>query len=77
MIAPLGFSTVDNKFYRSAYPSLKTQPFISQLNLRTMICLNPADIRDDLRNFAKESNIRLISVDIGMNQVGSIKLVLV
>lgn len=65
---PLGFSRVESNIYRSAYPSRKTFPFLSTLNLKSMICLNPFDLRLDLKEYLDSKSISLFAVDIRINQ---------
>lgn len=67
-IPPLSFSIVEDNIYRSSYPSNKTLPFLKTLNLRSLICLYPSDIRQDLRDFASKNNITLFEVNVGHNQ---------
>ncbi len=68
MFPPLSFSRVRDGIYRSAYPSKRTFPFIAKLNLKALICVNPSDIRSELRDYAAENSIKLFAVDIGHNQ---------
>jgi protein tyrosine/serine phosphatase len=58
--------------YRSAYPADITHPFLRTLNLRTMICLNPSDVRESLQKFVLAEGITLVMADIGNNQVGKV-----
>jgi hypothetical protein len=68
LIPPLSFSRVDTGIYRSAYPSTKSLPFIQSLHLKTAICLNPSDLRDELKEFAAANGIQLVAIDVGWNQ---------
>ena len=68
LCAPLGFANLTTGVYRSAYPRKKTWKFIKSLNLKSMICLSPSDLKDDLIDFCKEDGIDLIQHDIGHNQ---------
>lgn len=65
---PLGFSRVADGVYRSAYPGTRTLPFLSSLNLRSLVCLNPKDVRSELRDYAKQHSLRLFEGDVGVNQ---------
>jgi len=65
---PLGFARVGEGIYRSAYPASKTLPFVKTLQLRSMVCLYPKDIRSDLREYAEQNGIKIIEADIGANQ---------
>ena len=67
-LVPLYFSAVDAKVYRSSYPARKSLPFIEQLHLKSMVCLNPSDLKSDLRDFCRESNISLFEKNVGFNQ---------
>ena len=68
LCAPLGFSNVSTGIYRSAYPRKKTFTFIRTLKLKSMICLSPSDIRDDVTEFCKDNGINLVQNNIGHNQ---------
>eukprot|EP00428_Durinskia_dybowskii_P066570 CAMPEP_0170370714 /NCGR_PEP_ID=MMETSP0117_2-20130122/8654_1 /TAXON_ID=400756 /ORGANISM="Durinskia baltica, Strain CSIRO CS-38" /LENGTH=165 /DNA_ID=CAMNT_0010625499 /DNA_START=46 /DNA_END=543 /DNA_ORIENTATION=+ len=68
LIAPLGFSKVQDGIYRSAYPAAKSLNFISQLNLKSMVCLNPNDIKPELEEYCNENLITLFKSDIKYNQ---------
>ncbi len=67
-VTPLGFSQVDEGCYRSAYPTQACLGFIETLNLKTVIALQPEDLRAELRDFCAKSNITIIEADIGLNQ---------
>lgn len=43
-------------------------PFLEKLNIKTMICLCPADLRADLVSYADAFQINLQSFDIKVNQ---------
>ena len=66
--APLSFARVEDGIYRSAYPTQKSLEFISQLKLKSMVCLNPSDIRQELRNYAESRSISLVECNVGCNQ---------
>jgi tyrosine-protein phosphatase SIW14 len=66
--APLGFAYVSPGIYRSAYPRKKTWSFIESLRLKSMICVSPSDIKDDLIDFCKVKGINLVLNNIGHNQ---------
>jgi tyrosine-protein phosphatase SIW14 len=68
LFLPLSFSRVDNGVYRSSYPAYRTFPFIKTLKLKSMVCLSPSDIRQDLKSFASENDITLFESEIGHNQ---------
>ena len=65
---PLGFGRVGDGVFRSAYPAKATLPFISTLELRSMVCLYPKDIHRDLREYAEQKNIKIFTADVGVNQ---------
>ena len=71
-IVPLGFALVTkiqgNEIYRSAYPANRTLPFVKTLGLKTMVCLTPSDIKQSLRDFARENGISLMEMDVGCNK---------
>lgn len=80
LVVPLGFSRVScgptggdgnlpsGEIYRSSYPATQTLPFIKSLGLKTMICLTPSDIKQGLRDFARENGISLLELDVGCNR---------
>lgn len=68
LFLPLSFSRVDNGIYRSSYPASRTIPFIKTLKLKSMICLSPSDLRQDLKTFASENDITIFESEIGHNQ---------
>lgn len=65
---PLGFARVSTGIFRSAYPSSKTLPFIDTLQLRSMICLMPHDLRQELRDYAAQRGIQLRCCPVQHNQ---------
>ena len=65
---PLEFGCISDKIYRSSYPAKKTLEFISRLGLRSMICLNPLDLNNDLIKFCSSNNVEIFECDIGFNQ---------
>lgn len=68
MFVPLNFALVEKGVYRSSYPALKSIPFVQSLQLKTMVCLNPSDIKPELRSFALKNNITIYEFDIKQNQ---------
>jgi tyrosine-protein phosphatase SIW14 len=78
-LPPLGFSRVIGgkdgdgdgnplEVYRSAYPANKCFPFITKLQLKTVICLTPNDLRSDFREYCQTLSINLMEFDIRHNQ---------
>lgn len=67
LFLPLEFGRVSSSIYRSAYPANRTFPYVSKLSLKSIICLNSTDLREDLRQFCKSNNIILQDFDIGSN----------
>lgn len=68
MNPPPTFSQVYQGVYRSAYPNIRTLQFVKSLQLKSLICLNPADIREELRQFCKENDVYLFEAYVGINQ---------
>lgn len=66
---PQGFAFVEEGVFRSSYPTAKAWPFLDKLGLKTVICLSPGDVREDLRIQLKTRNISMIGCDVGVNQV--------
>ena len=64
---PLQFSQVEKGIYRSAYVTSRNYEYITLLNLKSMICLSPSDLRDDLRNFCSSNSINIYEEDVGTN----------
>ena len=56
---PIRFSPVETHLYRSSYPRSQNFPFLSQLNLRTVISLTPEPPEVDLVTFARENDITI------------------
>ena len=67
-LVPIYFSGVDAKLYRSSYPARKSLPFIEKLHLKTMVCLNPVDLKSDLQQFCQDRGIELLEKNVGFNQ---------
>lgn len=67
-LVPLIFGKVEEGVYRSAYPATKSLPFLSQLALKSMICLQPNDLKPELEEFCAQNSIILIKCDIKYNQ---------
>lgn len=68
LVPPIGFAQVHEGIYRSAYPVPSCMPFLEKLDIKTMICLCPADLRADLITYAEEYKINLQSFDVKVNQ---------
>ena len=64
---PLQFSLIVRGLYRSSYPSSRTLPFISTLNLKSMICLDIKLVNDELRMYCQTNEIILHEFNIGTN----------
>ena len=67
-LVPLYFAAVDAKVYRSSYPARKSLLFIEKLHLKTMVCLNPVDLKSDVRHFCQDRGIALLEMNVGFNQ---------
>ena len=68
LVTPLGFAKVEEGVYRSSYPTEACIRFIETLGLKTLIALQPEDIRSDLREYCGKSGINIVEADIGLNQ---------
>lgn len=68
VLPPLTFACVSPGIYRSGYPIASSLPFLSQLKLKTMICLCPGDLKQEIQQYAASQNIRFLSFDIRVNQ---------
>ena len=44
---PLQFSQVEKGIYRSAFITSRNYEYITSLNLKSMICLSPSDLKED------------------------------
>lgn len=66
-VPPLRFNTVEPDLYRGAYPREVSYPFLSTLQLKTIISLTPNPITEEsdsgLVNFAQTNNIQLIHLE--------------
>lgn len=67
-LLPLAFAQVDSKIYRSSYPAKKSLPFIESLHLKSLVCLSPNELKQELRDFCELHNIELIEKNVGYNQ---------
>ena len=65
---PIGFGQLSTGVYRSSYPTKKTFKFIENLKIKTLIALQPQDIKFELRDYCYTKNVEIIETDIGLNQ---------
>eukprot|EP01041_Mallomonas_annulata_P004328 gene4328-8616_t len=65
---PIAFGRIDDRLYRSSYPCRQCYAFIKSLHLKSVICLNPDEIRGDLREFCHEQDIKIYETDVKFNQ---------
>ena len=65
---PLRFSMVSEGIFRSSYPAPVTYPFLETLHLRTLVCLQPEDLRKELRDYCEEKGIEIVEAMVGINQ---------
>lgn len=67
IVPPLKFSTVQEGFYRGAYPREINFPFLEGLKLKTIVSLIPKPVTMEsdpkLYQFAMENNIRLVHLE--------------
>ena len=68
LITPLRFSMVSEGIYRSSYPAPVTYSFLESLNLRTLVCLQPGDLREELRIYCEDKGIGIVEAEVGINQ---------
>ena len=59
---------VSEGIYRSSYPAPSTYPFLETLNLRTLVCLQPSDLKEELRIYCKDRGIDIFEAEVGINQ---------
>lgn len=59
---------VSSGIYRSSYPAEISYEFIENLDLRSMICLSPADLRPELTLLCETRGIQIVSFDLKLNQ---------
>lgn len=67
IVPPLKFSTVQQGFYRGAYPREINFPFLESLKLRTIVSLTPKPVTmetdPNLYQFAQQNQIRLVHLE--------------
>lgn len=67
IVPPLKFNTVQENFFRGAYPREVNYPFLQSLNLKIIISLTPKPVTPEtdaeLFAFAKSQNIQLIHLE--------------
>lgn len=67
LVPPLKFSTVQEDFYRGAYPREVNYPFLESLELKTIVSLTPQPVTPEtdekLYTFAMKNNIRLVHLE--------------
>lgn len=66
--APLSFGRINEGILRSAYPTRRTFPFVDTLQIKTFVCLCPNELKDELREYARSRDIKILSYDIKFNQ---------
>jgi tyrosine-protein phosphatase SIW14 len=64
---PPGFHQIDDGVFASSYPAKKTHTFLLSLSLKTIIALQPSDIKSDLRIFCQQEAIRLEAIQVDVN----------
>ena len=69
---PLNFSTVAPGLHRSGFPIPLNFPFLRDLNLKSILCLSPKLMTEDLRGFCRDEGIELFEEDIGDNRVAGV-----
>ncbi|CCE83476.1 Piso0_004052 [Millerozyma farinosa CBS 7064] len=67
IIPPLNFCPVERQLYRSAQPSIINQPFLKDLNLKTIIWLASEEPQDDFLDFCSNCHINVEFVGL-MNE---------
>ncbi|XBA49211.1 hypothetical protein SBP28_003750 [Candidozyma auris] len=74
LVPPLRFSTVQPHLHRGGYPRQINFPFLSSLNLKTIISLTPEPITQDtdkaLYEFATSGNINLVHLECAQSGKG-------
>lgn len=74
LVPPLRFGCVQENFYRGGYPRKVNFPFLSSLELKTIVSLTPdpidATTDPSLYAFAQEHSIRLVHVECAQSGKG-------
>ena len=65
---PIGFGEILPGVYRSAYPKKSNYDFLKTLALKTLISLQPQDLRFELKEYCSDHNIEIIEANVGTNQ---------
>ena len=66
--SPIGFGEVFPGVYRSAYPKKSNFDFLKTLALKTLISLQPQDLKSELKEYCTNNNIEIIEANVGTNQ---------
>lgn len=67
-LPPVAYSQVYPGIYRGSHPSPTSYPFLSNLNLKLLICVDGCDMKKELQDFCRENNILLYEKNVGHNQ---------
>ncbi|XP_063931631.1 uncharacterized protein LOC135143654 [Zophobas morio] len=65
-VPPLNFAMVEPGIYRSGYPGKKNFPFLKQLNIKTIICLDPVQYRNE--DYLIAENVKLFQYPVNKNK---------
>lgn len=66
---PLAFARVQTGIFRSAYPTKKSLTYIlDNLDLKSLVCLCPNELKNEMREFAADNSIVMKEFNIGFNQ---------
>lgn len=69
---PLNFAYVGDGIYRSGFPVAESLDYLTQLGLKSAVCLQPEDLGREagggVRRFCEEQGIELLEADVGENK---------
>jgi hypothetical protein len=64
---PVAYAQVYPGIYRCSHPSPSAYPFLSNLNLKSLVCVD-GEIKAELKEFCQQNEILLVQKDVGHNQ---------
>lgn len=74
LVPPPRFAVVERGVYRSAYPTLRSFPFVRTLDLKCIISLTPEEPTLDLKEFCRSHRITLKAINVEKFKGGNVTL---
>jgi tyrosine-protein phosphatase OCA1 len=70
LFPPPSFACVEDRIFRSGFPSELNFTFIESLNLKTVVVLSPENVEDQFISFLKDCGIRVVYIHNAANADG-------